>query len=210
MAAGWRWTPLGEWVDIKEVINNLSHLRGNWLAPIIISAVYILGGFLVFPVTLMIVATGLAFGVFLGFAYALLGAELSAVVTYVIGQHLGHDIIRRLSHRWVTRANRRLARQGLLAIIILRIVPVAPFTVVNLIAGASHIRFWDFALGTLLGMIPGTLALTLFSDQVATTIQAPDAIRISILLALAVAIGIGTWVLSRWLLSRQKTPAQQN
>jgi hypothetical protein len=57
-------------------------------------------------------------------------------------------------------------------------------------------------------MIPGTLALTLLSDQVAAAIQAPDSIRISILLALAVAIGIATWALSRWLLNRQKTPAQ--
>ncbi len=208
LAAGWRWTPLGEWVDIKGAINNLSHLRGNWLAPIIVSAVYILGGVLVFPVTLMIIATGLAFGAILGFAYALLGVELSAVVMYVIGQHLGHDTIRRLSHRWLARASRRLARQGLLAVVLLHIVPVAPFTVVNLIAGASHIRFRDFVLGTLLGMIPGTLALTLFSDQVAATIQAPDAMRISTLLALAVAIGIGTWTLSRWLLGRPRTPAQ--
>lgn len=204
LAVAWRWTPLGEWLDIREIFRRAGELRGTWLAPVIVAMIYIVGGLLVFPVTVMIVATGLAFGAFYGFLYALLGAELSAIVTYMIGQYLGHDTIHNLSQRWVGRISRRLARQGLFAIITLRIIPVAPFSVINLVAGASHIRLRDFALGTLLGMIPGTLALTVFSDQVVSAIQAPDVTQFSILLVLAIAIVIGIWALSRWLLRRQK------
>lgn len=205
LAAGWRWTPLREWVDIEAILNSLAALRGDWLAPVIVSIIYILGGLIAIPVTLMIVSTGIAFGAFYGFAYALLGAGMSAIVTYAIGQALGHDMLRRFSHRWVARVSRRLAQQGLLAIITLRVIPVAPFSVINLVAGASHIRFRDFMVGTLLGMTPGTLALTVFSDQVVGAIQTPEAIRIATLLALAVAIAIGAWTLSRWLLKRQTT-----
>ncbi len=204
VAATWRYTPLSEWVDLKATIGRLGSLRGDWSAPLLVSLVYIVAGLMVFPITLLIIATGVTFGAAYGFAYALLGAELSALVNYAIGQHVGHNAVRSLSNRWVSRVSRRLARQGLLAIITLRVVPVAPFSVINLVAGASHIRFPDYALGTLLGMAPGVLALTLFSDQVVAAIAAPEAIRMASLLFLAVVIGAGTWWLSRWLLRRQK------
>ena len=41
LAAGWRWTPLGEWIDLKAAINQLGSLRGEWLAPLVVSAIYI-------------------------------------------------------------------------------------------------------------------------------------------------------------------------
>jgi phospholipase D1/2 len=46
------------------------------------------------------------------------------------------------------------------AIVAVRIVPVAPFAVINLFTGASHIRLRDYLIGTLLGMIPGAAGLT--------------------------------------------------
>jgi phospholipase D1/2 len=204
LAATWRWTPLGEWIDVKQTLGRLGSLRGEWIAPLIVTLVYVIAGLMVFPITLLIIATGVAFGAAYGFVYALFGAEISALVTYAIGQYVGHRTIRNLSNRWVSRVSRRLARQGLLAIVTLRVVPVAPFTVVNLVAGASHIRFRDFAFGTLLGMAPGALGLTVFSDQVVAAIAAPETIRLAGLLILALIIGFGTWWLSRWLLRRNQ------
>lgn len=205
MAASWRWTPLGDLIDIKMLFNSLAELRGSWFALLIVLSIYVVGGLIIFPVTVMIVATGLVFGAYYGFFYALVGAELSALTTYAIGHYTGRKTIEKLSRRWVGRISRRLARQGLLAIITLRVVPVAPFSFINLVAGASHIRFRDFALGTLLGMTPGILALTLFSDQVVSAILAPETKRVAILVSLAAVIALGTWVLSRWLLKRQNT-----
>jgi len=98
-----------------------------------------------------------------------------------------------------------VARQGLLAIVTLRVVPVAPFSVINLVAGASHIRLRDFLIGTLLGMAPGALALTVFSGQLIHTLMAPEAIGITLLLVLVAAIAGGTWLLGRWLLRRGGT-----
>ncbi|MGB7932629.1 MAG: VTT domain-containing protein [Gammaproteobacteria bacterium] len=209
-AAGWRWTPLGDWIDLREMLSRLGKLRGEWIAPLIVTLVYIVAGLMVFPITLLIIATGVTFGAAYGFFYALLGAEVSALVTYAIGQHLGHDTIRNLSNRWVSRVSRRLARQGLLAIITLRVVPVAPFTVINLVAGASHIRFRDYAFGTLLGIAPGIVALTLLSDQLVAAITSPETFRFASLLILALLIGAGTWWLSRWLLRRQQRGSGHN
>jgi phospholipase D1/2 len=205
LAAIWRWTPLGESIDLRQTLGLLAALRGEWIAPFVVALVFVVAGLVAFPVTLLIIATGVVFGAGHGFAFALVGAELSALASYAIGHHLGRDTLLNLSHRGVSRVSRRLEQQGLLAVITLRIVPVAPFTVVNLVAGASPIRLRDFALGTLLGMLPGTLALTLFSDQLVATLDATEMYRIAGLLMLAIVIGAGTWLLRRWLLSRQQT-----
>jgi uncharacterized membrane protein YdjX (TVP38/TMEM64 family) len=174
------------------------------MAPIIVTLVYILAGLATFPITLLIIATGVTFGAGYGFTYALLGAQLSALVSYAIGRRLGQETVRNLSNRWAPRVRRRFNQQGLLAVVTLRVVPIAPFTVINLVAGASRIRLRDFALGTLLGMLPGTLALTVFSEQLVAAIDAPEIVRISSLLVLAIVIAAGTWWLGRWLLRRQQ------
>lgn len=198
-AALWRWTPLAEWIDTRRIIGYFSELRGSWTALVLVPAAYIAAGLVMFPVTLVIIATGLAFGAFYGFLYALLGAEISAIAVYAIGRRLGHNTIRNLSSRWSERIRQRLKRQGLLAIVTLRIVPVAPFSVVNLVAGATAIRFRDFALGTLFGMLPGTLALTVFSDQVLNAIKEPGTTRVALLLGMAALVGAAAWAANRWL-----------
>jgi len=210
LAAAWRWTPLNEWVNVQEIIDTLRSLRGTWTAPLAVLAIYVLAGFVVFPITVLIVATGITFGAAQGFVYALLGAELSALATYLIGQRFGQKVVRSLPGRWASRVRQRLARQGLLAIITLRMVPVAPFTIVNLIAGASRIRLRDFAWGTLIGMAPGTLALTVFSDGVVAAISAPEPKHFAILVLLAVVIGLGAWWLRRWLPARQQRDNTQS
>ena len=102
----------------------------------------------------------------------------------------------------LSRLSRRLARRGLLAIIAVRMVPVAPFTVVNLAAGASHIRFRDFAIGTGLGLLPGILAITIFSDRVLATVREPSPLTVLTLTAVVAAIVAGAWLLGRWLKGR--------
>jgi len=66
-----------------------------------------------------------------------------------------------------------LARRGVLAITVLRMLPLAPFTIVNVVAGASHIGLRDFLLGTLLGMTPGILATVVFVDRIVEALRNP-------------------------------------
>ena len=83
--------------------------------------------------------------------------------------------IGRLSHRG---ALEQLARRGVLAVIAVRLVPVAPFAIVNMIAGASHIRLRDLLLGTAVGMTPGTVAMMIFMEQIMVALKQPSAGRI--------------------------------
>jgi uncharacterized membrane protein YdjX (TVP38/TMEM64 family) len=141
-----------------------------------------------FPVTIMILATAFIFGPISGFLYSLFGCLLAAVVTYGIGWLLGRKVVSRLAGSKLNRLNRRLARHGVLVVMTARIFPVAPFTVVNLVAGASHIRFYEYVLGTIIGMTPGITAATIFERQLEAAIRKPDLYSLAVLAVIAALI----------------------
>jgi uncharacterized membrane protein YdjX (TVP38/TMEM64 family) len=160
-------------------------------------------------VTLLVVVTVLVTGPWLGFAMALAGSVLSALLSFWIGAAVGRKPLRRLAGGPINKLSRGLARRGLLTIITLRIVPVAPFTVINMVAGASHIRLRDFALGTLVGMVPGILAIALFTDRVAATVRKPELPEFAVLAAVAGGIAVGAWSLRHWVLRRRRLSGQR-
>lgn len=207
LAAAWRFTPLGEWLNVAQISAAIAGIRGWGGTPIIVLVGFVVAGFLLVPVTGLIIATVVAFGPLLGFVYSMLGALASALSAYGVGAQMGRRTVRRLAGGRVNEISRRLAKRGLLTVMVVRIVPVAPFTVVNLVAGASHIRFRDFVIGTLLGMVPGVLAIALLVDRVSASIQTPDLENIITLVVVAVAVILSAFVLSRQLLRRAEQAA---
>src|SRR3546814_10551837 len=93
----------------------------------------------------------MTFGPWQGLAYAAVGSLLSAGLTYQAGRMGSRRWLRGLMGPRIEKVSRRLGKQGVLSVLILRLVPVAPFTFINLIAGASQIRFRDFLIGTEIG-----------------------------------------------------------
>src|SRR6202012_3037616 len=93
----------------------------------------------------------------------------------------------------------RVARRGIIAVVILRILPIAPFTIVNLVAGASHIRMRDFMLGTLIGMGPGVLLTVSFAHQLVAAMRHPTPLSFAVLIGIGVALVGGSVLLQRFL-----------
>jgi phospholipase D1/2 len=140
------------------------------------------------PVTLLIAVTGIVFGPVAGAAYAIVGALLSASATYGLGRWLGRDVVHRMLGPRVNRLSRRIAKRGIVAVAIVRLLPIAPFTVVNVVAGASHLSFRDYLLGTLLGMSPGILITVTFVHNLAEAIRNPSLETILILAGIVILL----------------------
>ena len=156
-----------------------------------------MGGFLVFPVTLLIIVTLLAFGPLVGAPTALLGSLLSAIALFGVGRVLGRYRVQRLSGRRVTRLVRRIAERGLWAILVVRLLPVAPFSTVNLVAGATPITLRDYVLGTALGMTPGIVVMSMFIDRLEAAVRKPTPLAVAVLGVLIAGAWTGAWYLSR-------------
>jgi phospholipase D1/2 len=103
------------------------------------------------------------------------------------------------------RVNKRLDQHGLLTMTVLRLLPIAPFAVVNPVAGASAIRTRDFLLGTLFGMAPGVVLITVFGDRLGAWLRQPDLANLAVVVLVAALALMLTWALRRW--SRRRTPA---
>ncbi len=184
LALAWRWTPLREWANLATLIALARKLEDLPLTPVAVLAVYAVAG-LVMPITLLIAVTGIVFSPLWASGYAISGALLSASVSYAIGERLGRDTVRRLLGSRINKLSQRIARRGIVTVLIVRLLPVAPFTVINLVAGASHLRFRDFVLGTLLGMAPGIMLTVTFVHNLAEAARRPSIGTVAVLAAVA-------------------------
>ena len=194
LALAWRWTPLRDWANLGALIALARHLDSLPFTPLAIIGGYVVAGLLVVPVTLLIAVTGIVFGPLEGMLYAIAGTVLSALATYACGHWLGHDSVRRLVGPRINRLSQRIAKRGILAMVVLRLLPVAPFSVVNVVAGASHIKLRDYLIGTLVGMLPGIVITVTFAHHLAEAIRKPSAGTIAVLVlvaALVIGAGIG-------------------
>lgn len=201
LAALWRWSPLAGWFNAEGIAHWAMALRDNPAALLIVMAAYSVASLAVFPVTLLIAVTALVFAPLPSVIYAYGGCLVSGLITYGLGRHLGRETVRRLAGGRVNRLSKRLARRGLLTVAVVRLLPIAPYTVVNMVAGASHIRLRDFLLGTLLGMSPGILAITVFAGRVANVLRHPR-LENFLLLAGVIVVGVGAIVVIERRLAR--------
>jgi uncharacterized membrane protein YdjX (TVP38/TMEM64 family) len=166
LAALWRFTPLANVVSAESVIAWAHDFGTRWWAPLVVIAAYTPACFVMFPRPLITLAAVVAFGPWLGFLYALIGIVGSAAVTYYVGRRMRRDTVRRLAGPKLDRIVAVLKKHGLLAMTLLRLVPLAPFAVEGMVAGAVRLKLWHLLVGTAIGMLPGTLAATLFGDQI--------------------------------------------
>jgi phosphatidylserine/phosphatidylglycerophosphate/cardiolipin synthase-like enzyme/uncharacterized membrane protein YdjX (TVP38/TMEM64 family) len=198
-AAAWHWTPLGDYLNLAALARQTRRIDTLPLAPLWILLAYVLAAVVSIPVTLLIATTGLVFGAAWGSFYALVGTLAAAAVTYLLGEWLGRDVVRRVAGARVNKLSERVAKRGLVAVVILRILPVAPFTIVNLVAGASMIGLRDFMLGTLIGMGPGILLTVAFAHQLVASLRHPTAASFGVLIGIGVTLVAISVVLQRFL-----------
>jgi uncharacterized membrane protein YdjX (TVP38/TMEM64 family) len=204
LAAAWKWTGLRTWIDPHRIAQELEPFRTSWLALPLIVLVFVVAELVLFPVLVLVFVCGIAFGPWLGTAYALLGSLASAIVPFLIGRRVGREKLERWGGKWVRSIERKLERRGIVAIFFVRKIP-APYTLVNLICGASPVSLRDFLFGTFLGMGTGIILITVLGSRLIEILRSPDPRELAIalgLLFLPVTVAI---VLQRALNRRMET-----
>jgi phospholipase D1/2 len=91
----------------------------------------------------------------------------------------------------------------LVAMTAVRLVPIAPFAVVGLVAGAIRVRLVHFVVGTLLGMMPGAVVTTVFGDQLQAALRDPSRINYWLIFGVVATFAAGIYAVRRWLFATQ-------
>jgi uncharacterized membrane protein YdjX (TVP38/TMEM64 family) len=199
LTASWRYTPLAEIFAPENVIEWTQSFGRQWWAPLVILLLYTPACIVMFPRPIITLAAVVTFGPWQGFAYAMGGVLIASTAGYYAGRWFGRNTVRRLAGKNLNKITRVLRRRGLVAMTALRLVPLAPFIVESLVAGAVHMRFWHVAVGTFLGMLPGLLTTTVLGDQLQTFLRDPSAADWMIVIVLGLVMLLLTLAVQRWL-----------
>lgn len=171
LAFVWRAAPVADFITAERVIAWSQALADQWWAPAVIVIAYTPASVVMFPRPLITLTSAVCFGPWPGFAYAMSGVLVASAAGYHAGRSLGRRAVRRLAGRRLNRISLELRKRSMLAVTLVRLVPIGPFVVESLVAGAMRISFWRYMLGTLLGTLPGVLAATLLGDLLGSALQ---------------------------------------
>lgn len=142
--------------ELSEWLHALSERKG---ARSVLVAVFLLAGLVGAPLNVILAAAVLVFGPWTALFCGYAGSHLSAALVFPAGRRFGKPLLQRFAPAALQRLDRRLEERGIVPVAILRLVPVAPFVVVNAAAGATRLKGVDFHAGTFLGMLPGMFAV---------------------------------------------------
>lgn len=200
----WRYTPLAEVVTAERVMAWARAVDDIWWSPLVVVAAYIPAAFIMFPRPLITLFAVIAYGPWLGFATSMGGIVVAALSAYFAGRALPDDTLRDLAGEKLERTSKALRGRSFVAALALSVVPVAPFPVVGMVAGAARIKLLQYLAGTALGMVPGTLATTVFADQVRTALEDPSRINYWLVAGIVAFLVVLTLFVRRWLAKVQR------
>lgn len=207
LVAAWRWTPLSEWINAEQVTLWMDRYAHSPLAAGWVALAYLLASITLFPRPLLTLGVSVVYGPWLGTVYALSGIVLAALSNYALGRAVKRDTVRRFAGERLNTLSQTLCRHGFKAMVVLRMLPLAPFIVVNMVAGAIRLRVVHFALATLIGMAPGVVAMTVFGGQVSQLLRKEGETNLWLAALVVLVATIAAYFLHRW--SRRKFAALQ-
>jgi len=149
---------LGYSIDSGEMREYLKSF--GILAPLIFIVIYILGTVFI-PATPFMIIAGILFGFKYGVIYSLIGGLVSSSIIFNLSRILGKEWVEKiLEHRYfkhLNEYNKRLETGAIWDLIMLRVLPIMPFNVLNILMGVSKIKKKDYTFGTILGLIPSNV-----------------------------------------------------
>ncbi|HEY1098718.1 MAG TPA: VTT domain-containing protein [Myxococcota bacterium] len=188
----WRWSPLAELISPDHLNVAVTPYINGPSGPLLGIGGFVVGGAVFFPLTLLILQSSLLFHPLTAIVVSLVGALASTLVMYGVGSLFGAATVQRLVGRKPLQIVRRMGARGVLAFAGFRLAPVAPFSLVNVAAGAARVPLVSFVLGTLLGLLPGVLTLTLVGQGLLAVLW--SAFRVNAALPVVVAGLVGCLV----------------
>jgi uncharacterized membrane protein YdjX (TVP38/TMEM64 family) len=192
LALTWQFSPAKVWLDPEHLLEAARTLP--WLLKF---AVFVLAGCMAVPLSLLVLLSVLVLGPWLGGLTSLLGGAVIGALTFGLAQALGREAVAHWAGPRLQSVNALVARRGLLAVVLVRLVPAAPFAMVNLMLGVTPLRWGTFLLGNSLGMLPMVMATAILAPQILAQLKHPTPLGWLFVAAVLALVLAGTWTLKR-------------
>ncbi len=161
--------PIRLWLDqLSQYILSL-----GWVAPFAYIGTYILFCIFLIPSIALSMGVGPVFGFTKGLLLTVVASNIGGTIAFV----LGRTIFRKRVERWASDKPRFNAidagveRNGFVVVMLMRLSPIFPFTIVNYLLSVTRVPYWKFALGTFCGMFPLSAAFLYISCEAKNVIN---------------------------------------
>jgi uncharacterized membrane protein YdjX (TVP38/TMEM64 family) len=188
----------------EQLAAAIRHVRTvGWATPLYVVS-YTLIVALGLPATIMSILGGALFGSTKGLMLAWTGAMIGTVVAHTIARSVGKTAVRRFlgKHTLLRKLGDRTKVRTLVR---LRVLPLAPFGVLDYVAGLAGVPLRTLLLATAIGIVPGTAAYTYAGDQARVGLEAGGAGRRALLVAGLVTITVTGIALAPWVASKLRS-----
>lgn len=162
LPALWRWTPLSDWVTIENGAAWFSMIRSSQWVGLWMVVFYAVGAVLFLPINLFIFLTALFFDNLSAYLFVALGVTVNAATGYMVGRFGVSIAARKVSSERFERISSKLAGADFLELFLFRLIPVTPFSTLNVLCGLLKIPTLRFFGATLASIAPGATLIILF------------------------------------------------
>ena len=127
------------------------------------------------------IAGGFMFGPYLGTVYVVVGATIGAVGVFLAAKYALGDVLRARAGPAIKRMEAGFRENEMSYLLILRLVPLFPFWLVNLVPAFLGVSLRTYTIGTLLGIIPGAFVYALVGDGAGAVLDAGGDLNLGII-----------------------------
>lgn len=171
VAAVWGWIRSGlEFGEVPELLDGWLSQFGLFRAALFYVLLYTVRPLVLFPATLLTIASGMLFGPWLGILFTIIGENASANVAFRIARWLGRSWIDDREHGRIRAWDSRIRENAITSVLLMRLLYV-PFDAVNYGCGLTSMRQRDFFIGTFLGILPALVSFVLLGGAGAAGVE---------------------------------------
>lgn len=142
--------------------------------------------------TLLTLLGGFLFGVWIGLGAVVVGATLGATIVFLIAQSSVGNALRQRAGPLYQKVSSHMQTNALGYLLFMRLVPIFPFFLVNIVPALFGMRVSAYVLATFIGIIPGTFVFVNFGQQLGDIAAVSDLVSPQMLVALGL---LGLFVL---------------
>lgn len=132
-------------------VNQLTTLLAYFAMYVVVTALSLPGA------TVMTLAGGAVFGLTTGLVVISFASSIGATLAFLIARFVLRDTVQNKFQDKVKAINAGIEKEGDLYLFTLRLIPLFPFFVINLVMGLTSMKAWRFYLVSQIGMLPGTI-----------------------------------------------------
>lgn len=184
---------------LQSVLQQVESL-GLW-APVVFVLLYVLACVFFIPGSILTLGAGALFGVVKGSLIVSLAATLGATAAFLVGRHFARSWVegKLAAFPKFAAIDQAVSRNGWQTVLLTRLSPAFPFTLLNYAYGVTHVSLKEYVLASWLGMLPGTVVFVYLGSlaKAGTQTETKTPAQWALLIIGLIATLAVTWLITR-------------